>query len=156
MDRSLATPCVQISYSFWFLHSNSTTPRTCVFNPKYLRCSPSSKRCLPGHAGRSLQTSTTTSVAKFEQMLNLKSVYVCMRVCLVSGMMNAKSKSKSKSKTLLFFFLVMVLPTCLLFIFSITWIKFDRVRKDSRQLKVGEEISLLMKWIYITCPVRWI
>lgn len=61
MDRSLETPWVQISYSLWFLHSNSTMPLHSVFNPKYRRCSPPSNRCLPGHDGTSVHTSSTTS-----------------------------------------------------------------------------------------------
>lgn len=64
MDRSLETPCVHISYSLSFLHSNSTMPRASVFNPKYRLCSLSSNKFLPGHAGMSLQTSSTISAAQ--------------------------------------------------------------------------------------------
>lgn len=69
MESRRRTPCVQVSCSLWFLHSNSTTPRVAVFNPKYRRCSPSSNKCLPGHGLTSLHTSNTTSATRKDKKI---------------------------------------------------------------------------------------
>lgn len=67
MVSSLETPWVHISYSLWFRHSNSTTPRLMVLSAKYRRFSPPSSKWRPGHAGISFITSNTTSANSYKE-----------------------------------------------------------------------------------------
>jgi hypothetical protein len=126
MERSLATPWVQRSYSFWFEHSNSTTPRCKVFKPKYRLCSPLSSKWRPGQEGIFFITSITTSVKwKFKRCW--------CHFNFFSNPQNGRSptsysvfhiiRERQMQLYSLFFFFVMVPATCLLFIFNITCTK---------------------------------
>lgn len=135
MERSLATPWVQRSYSFWFMHSNSTTPRCKVFKPKYRRCSPPSSKWRPGQAGISLITANTTSINSKGGELKIIPFDLLhfSAIWTFPNPQNGRSptsysvfhiiRERQKQWYLLFFFFVMVPATCLLFIFNITCTK---------------------------------
>lgn len=135
MESRRRTPCVQISCSLWFLHSNSTTPRVAVFNPKYRRCSPPSNKCLPGHGLTSLHTSNTTSATRKDKKKNhavrltesnkiavtLVQLHMHRLGLFNSQFIQARDEKEGISVLLLLSFLVIVPATRLLFIFSITY-----------------------------------